>query len=655
MLTQSKIIVYWDKISTTMNIRFSIKQLIPAMILLCCMLHAATVAAEKDYAIALIPAALLEDANDVIRSEEMQFDVRAPGQATLRYQLVVSIFNDKSHYFSFPVFYNKSKKVNDLEAAIFDAAGNLVRKIKKEEIRDISTISDFSIYEDNRTKLIEFPETGFPYTVRIAYELDFDDIQTYPAWHIQQYGTAVENAAFTIKMPADISLYYKAENTRIQPSVSFESGKKVYRWSVNSLKAFLQEENAPAQKEIFPAIFVSPQDFETNGYHGSMTTWKDFGKFIYELNRGREKLSPTMVVAVHNITASCQSTADKIQSLYRYLQEHMRYVSVQLGIGGWQTYDANYVESNQYGDCKALTYFMKGMLMEAGIKAYPVLIDADDEDYYEPKEEFVYPGFNHVILYIPQEKCWLECTSSSFPANYLGEDNAGKKALLITENGGEIIATPPRNPSDNRQQNAINIELNEDGSARFFWHLEATGSLQETYRYLHTQLSKEDQLKLYQRNISLPNHLNTAWELEVDKDQPHCRLTYGADIPKFASKAGTRLFVPLNAYDTYDNVPPVAEKRHQPVVRENGYIESDSVVIALPEGYTVESIPKAVIDLDTEMGSYHVTIVPAPGQLIYRRQLSIKPFRLPAERYPEWRDFCRQLAQFDSMKVVLKK
>ena len=102
----------------------------------------------------------------------------------------------------------------------------------------------------------------------------------------------------------------------------------------------------------------------------------DYGILMNRLYEGRDILTPEVKSEIRALTANATSDTEKVHIVYDYLQKNTRYVSVQLGIGGWQPFDAEYVYENKYGDCKALTWFMKSMLETIGIKSYPALVSA---------------------------------------------------------------------------------------------------------------------------------------------------------------------------------------------------------------------------------------------------------------------------------------
>ena len=96
-----------------------------------------------------------------------------------------------------------------------------------------------------------------------------------------------------------------------------------------------------------------------------MNTWEGFGKFISELLKGRDVLPDDIKVKVHQLTDQLKDDKQKVYVLYDFLQKNTRYISIQLGIGGWQPFDAKYVAAKRYGDCKALSNYMVALLKES--------------------------------------------------------------------------------------------------------------------------------------------------------------------------------------------------------------------------------------------------------------------------------------------------
>lgn len=102
------------------------------------------------------------------------------------------------------------------------------------------------------------------------------------------------------------------------------------------------------------------------------------------------------------------------------MQEQKCYVSVQLGIGGWQLFLVDYVEEYGYGDCKVLSNYMKVVLVEIGIESYLVIIQVSGYYFYEVEDDFVDLVFNYVIFYVLEEDMWFECMSFVNLVGYLG-------------------------------------------------------------------------------------------------------------------------------------------------------------------------------------------------------------------------------------------
>lgn len=607
-----------------------------------------------DYSALTIPDTMIKNANEVVRDEVQIFKVKSNKEGSYYYKKTVTILNKSSNANILAVHYDKQSKVGKIQAAIYDAIGKLVRKVDKSEIQDISAISSFSIYEDDRVKYIEINYPTYPFTVEFEYEIAEKGISycMYPDWQIQKYYSAVQQSTFVIDMPAELKLHYRALNTDIKPQIDNAAGRVVYTWKASNKPAVRREPLGPEVGSVLPILLTAPDQFQIDNYEGSMATWKEYGAFIDKLYEGRDQLPPDMADWVKKITAEATTNKEKINTLYQFMQKNMRYVSVQLGIGGWQPFDAEFVSTKKYGDCKALSNFMKAALKEVGIKAYPALIYAG-QPFLEVQPGFTKPLFNHVILNIPSENYWLECTSQIDPPNYLGSQTADHYALLITENGGELIRTPKLTPADNTEDHRVVVTLSTDGSAELKVNSLYRGNRQEILRYLCVDNTSKEFREWLAEETSLPAFDLKDLVTKASPDHPECTLQARFQTQRYSAKAGKRLFVPLNSLYPKSDIPPAQETRSQPVVLDEPFSVTDSITLLLPQGYRIENIPADHADLHTDYANYHLQITQEANQVTLVRHFELQATQLPPTAYEDYRNFSREVAKMETMKMVL--
>ncbi|MFK7806561.1 MAG: DUF3857 domain-containing transglutaminase family protein [Saprospiraceae bacterium] len=606
-----------------------------------------------EYDVALIPKELLENAHTIIRTEEYKIEIPTYDKIIETKRKVFTILNEKSSADHLFLHYNSFSKINKLEARIYDSSGKLVREIKKKEFTDQSAVSSISIYEDSRMKWLDFNHPSYPFTVEISYKKTTNKYMYYPTWSIQQYGVSVEKASLEIITNDVENLNYTTLNIDLNPTKKTKEESTSLKWQVENKPAILKVGYTLSSYEILPTVLLTPKNFKLEKYKGDMSSWKSFGQFINQLNDGRDVLSDKMKKKVQELTSAVTTDQEKIDILYKYLQENTRYINVSIGIGGWQTFDSDYVEKNKYGDCKALTHFMKGMLAAVDITAYPVYIGAGRDDALV-NEEFVYPYFNHVFLNVPSEDYWLECTSSYNPPNYIGDWNANRRAMRVTEQGGELIKTPAFSPEESKEYNKATITLSEKGDAEITNHIQLTGPKQERLRYLSFETTEEEIKEDFLENCGLPTVHIKSYDVKPLLEKPEVQIDYNITAKKYAVKGGKRFFVPLNAINPFSSVPTKKE-RVRPVVVRQGYVMEDEHTLILPEGYEVESMPDEKVLIESEFGTYQLEIVVSNSELKYSRTLKILPVQLPASSYEAFRDFRKKVAAYDNAKLVLVK
>ena len=610
--------------------------------------------AAQSFPVSAIPDSLLAGAREVVREESLQFIARSDREGRILYRKVVTLLNKDSEAGQIEVHYDADTRVQRFEARIYDAAGQLVRKAERGEIKDFAAVDGFSIYLDSRYKLLELSHRQYPYTIEYEYELMAKGMYfiNFPHWQIQRYGESVEQGSLSISLPPEIPLHYQALNIELEPTIEQASGATTYTWVVRGLKAVSPEPYRPPASAVLPGLLTAAGRFRIGAYEGGMSNWADFGAFIGRLYAGRDALPPSLAAELRALTADAASNAEKIKRLYRYLQRNMRYVSVQLGIGGWQPFDAAYVAQNKYGDCKALSNFMKAMLKEVGIESYPVLIYNGDLRY-EVQEDFAISAFNHAILHVPEEDTWLECTSTEYPPGYIGRGNAGRNVLLVTEQGGRLARTPELEPADNLTSSRTAIAVQADGSAKVTASIYTRNAAHESYRYAAAAWPQDELERWWVRNSSLPSLRLESLRISASAELPEARVEYQGSLPGYASRTSKRLFVPLNLVNPAEAPPRKLENRRHPVVIDDNFTQVDTIILHLPEDFQVESLPAGVFELEEAFGSYRSEVALGLGQAIFIRHFQLRPSRLPAEQYEHFRRFLVEVHKADRAVAVL--
>jgi hypothetical protein len=597
-------------------------------------------------------------ADAVTRRQSTTLEIKDTKKAVMKETRAVTIFSKKEEDEGVLVlWYNDNYSIEDLEGTLYDANGKKVKELDDDDIKDYSILEGASFHTDARRKIASLYHNEFPYTVEYTYEIKLNGSLNWPSWYAQPSRFPIEQSSLTVICPDDYTLRYWCNDSSVHPVVTKDGSDNIYQWSASHRKGIEEDAIGRSMFDVTTVVEIAPTDFQMDDYKGSMTTWKEFGLWNYRLYRDRMQLTPD---AAHDITAHLQSGMDTlamIKTLYEYMQSKTRYVSIQLGIGGWQPFDASYVHTHGYGDCKALSNYMCTILKYAGITAYPVIIHAGSNPD-RMITEFPSNQFNHVIVCVPQPKdsVWLECTSSSMPFGRLSDFTEDRDALLITAKGGIVVHTPFTTAEQNLQRRTAHVSILANGNAQ----AEITTTLYENqqvdYQSALIDKSPKDREEWLMKRMEMPKVTLLSCSFEgLENHSPEITVSLSAQCSRYASVNGTRIFFNPNLLEKRTSLPPAVEKRLAPVRFEYPYVDKDSIVFSLPANYQLESIPHET-NSDAPFASYSIKILPmADTAIVYVRRMEIKQSTIPAEQYNEYRNFISDIVKADRAQVVLKK
>jgi hypothetical protein len=610
---------------------------------------------ENIYAAANIPQELLKGAYAVVRKYDVRFNVTDIGTAFQEEHKIITILNEQGRYLSTPAFQydNEFSFIEDIEAAIYDAAGKIIRKVKKKDIEDFKPF-EMSV-DDNRIKKINFPYTTYPYTIEYTVKTKNKGSMFYPTFEPQNDNeVSVEDANLTIILPTGSNLRYKEFNIKDRAEIS----DNTYKWRFSSIKTF-RNEGFSTYWNHFPQIITAPTDFKMGEYKGDMRTWQSFGDFLFKLGEGRQVLDEPTKKFIREMVADCKSDVCKVEKIYAHLQNTTRYFSIQLGIGGWQTIAANDVNRRKYGDCKALSNYMVAMLEAVNIRAHSVLIKAGSESRNKTQyPDFANAQFNHMIACVPMPKdtLWLECTSQTESCGFLGEFTSDRPALLITPEGGKLVRTPKYNEDVNFIKRNAAIKLDSLGKATVEADIKYSGIKQDLALYL-ARMGADARKKIVSELLELDNATVSNLTFEQHSGRiPTVTQKIALTVEPFASKSGKRLFLPINIFSKWTKTPVSDEARTLEVqAHDYSFMEQDSVLFELPNGYKLETKPVS-ISLSSDFGSFEMSVTEkSPSEYIFYRKLILNDSIQPKEKFNDLAEFLKKVSKADKTKLVLVK
>lgn len=615
-------------------------------------------AANDPYAVASIPDSLLKGANVVKRMENMQFTIISTDQSVLRYKYALTILNENGdRYAHLTEWYDKLRQISSIEGSLYDKDGKLLKKLKQKEILDLSAVDDISLIDDNRRKAHSFYHKVYPYTVEYEVEIKYNNTFSIPSWFPQEYEhQAVEESRYTVSVPSDYQIRYRMHNYKGEPVQTTEKNRKVYTWQAKGMLPIEKEFASPRWHELTTVVSLAPTEFEIEGYKGNMSTWKEFGLFFNNLKKDRDKLPDPVRQAVQKLTAGVKDDKEKVKALYNYLQQNTRYISIQLGLGGWQPYNAAYVAQKGYGDCKALSNYMYSLLKEAGIKSNYALIKAGEGDDLV-MDDFPTNQFNHAILCVPfpKDTMWLECTSQSAPAGYMGNFTGNRKALLIDEEGGTVVPTMRYGLKENIQKRTVKATLNEQGTlqARVLTNYKAIQ--QDNLSGMIENLSNEKVKEVLNEELGLSSYQVNGFKYNQKKDAlPEIIEELDLTVNSFATVSGKRLFITPNLLNKASTKLTEDQERKYFIEIKLEYKDIDSIEITIPDGYRVESIAQDV-SLQSKFGTYSATMKLENNKLIYIRTREQYAGKHPAKDYGELAKYFNAIHKADRNRIVFVK
>ncbi|WP_420575674.1 transglutaminase domain-containing protein [Ekhidna sp.] len=595
-----------------------------------------------------------QKAHAQVLKNETRITIDNEGVKTTQRKVRIRINNKESNWLShIEVRHDPKQTFSFNYAQIIDSNGKVVRKLKKKELITRNDFPYQAFHQDDLITEFDLYWNSYPYQIEYSYEVTEEEFLYVTWWTpIIYYSVPVTNAALEVIIPKGYNIQVYKSGDVLFEETQIDQTRKL-SWQASASKQPENEIFMPPSNSLIPRVVIVPNNF-TYGVGGNTDSWSAFGTWLSELNRGTDNLPYSEKEIVQEMIDGIHNEKEIIRVLYHYLQDHTRYINVAIDVGGLKSYSASYVCTNKYGDCKALTTYMKGLLKVAGIESHYTIIDAN-KNIENIETSIPSQQFNHVILTVPLQKdtVWLENTSNSLPFNYLGTFTQNRYALAVDSSNSKLIKTPRLKPEDVLIERIYSFSSDAENNWKSDIKIRLRGESFEDFRYYNVNGSNKELNGLIKRVVDLGDFKMKDWESNHHRDSSNVTITTSGEIGDPTRNIGhmnviTPLMIRLPDFEE-------PKKRDFDVKINYPIYLIDSVKyelknlnekkIQLPEGQSI----------DSEYGEYSSHFEIKNKYILITERFLLKANHIPVKDYEKFYSFIQSIIEYKKTCAIIIK
>jgi hypothetical protein len=578
----------------------------------------------------------------------------------------------REHGTVFVPFTSPREKVTGLHGWCIPAQGKDY-EVKDKEAMEISLpkVDGSELISDVKAKVVRIPAPDPGNIVGYEYELEEQPLLLQEGWYFQG-DIPVREGLYSLQLPAGWE--YKAawlNHPEVKPS---QTGNNQWQWTVSDVKALREEQDMPPMRGVEGKMIVylfPPGGPASKGF----ASWQEMGNWYRGLTTGRRDASPEIRQRVAQLTAANTTPVDKMRALAQFVQRDIRYVAIELGIGGVQPHPAADIFAHRYGDCKDKATLMGSMLHEIGVDSYYVVINSERGSITPDMP--AHDGFNHVILAVklpdgPSDPSlvstmqhpklgrilFFDPTNELTPFGEIGGYLQANYGLLVTPDGGELVELPQQPPPMNGIRRTAKVILDPTGKLAGNVEEVRVGdrawSERGALRSVTTEAGKVKPIESLLAGSLSNFRITKASIINLQQTNQPFGFNYSFEAQNYAKSAGDLLLVRPRVIGVKSSgILETKEPRQFPIEFSGPVRDTDIFEITLPPGYEVDDVPPPV-DADFSFASYHSRTEIKGNVLGYTRTFEVKELSVPVSKAQELKKFYRIIASDERNTAVLK-
>jgi len=552
-------------------------------------------------------------------------------------------------------------KVVSMQSWSISPAGRVVQSEKK-DINTQGAFANFELFSDARVKYVNIP--GAEEGSLVGFEIVREGRLPIQGQQFAMEDTIpIKQAEVHVSVPSGSLRWFVNHPDRVQV-VSQSPTAATFR-SLDR-PAIAEEEDAPPWQSVAAIVTVN---YDPAGA-AAIQSWQDAGRADFRLNADAEKSNADILAEVDKLTAGQSDLLAKLDAVYSFVSREVRYVAVEIGIGGYQPHAAADVFRYKYGDCKDKATLLLTMLDHVALRGHAALVGTRRDVEADPKVPTL-TTFDHMIValpippelraavagfpaYDPQTQIlWIDPTSEYAPLGQLPPMDQGVFALVVSADRGELLRIPESAPESNGVDYAVRVRLAPDGTGSADVQMKYEGAFNASRHAFYRNRSIEEMRRAFETRVATyvtqaSFQKASAAGTEDNRQQIVENVSFGGNFAT-ATTGDSWFFQPL--FLSGMNVPELGVRpRHLPLELGTPFRLKGEYRLELPAGMRVERLPEKT-SLKSDYGELEIEYSATENVLVANSTLIFMMSRIPAEKYAEFRDFVNSVSRAERLRL----
>ena len=494
--------------------------------------------------------------------------------------------------------------------------------------------------------------------IEYSYTVTSEFLSNFPNWQFQ-YDIPVRWSEYWAMFP-EFFFFEKYMQGYIAPT-SYEIKNKAnsdfqiqaHHWVSKDVPAFKEEPFMTCEDDYVSKInlALSHISFPGQPVREIMGTWSKLNTVLLESESFGKAISGSNFLKkkVEEITTGMTDPQQKTAAIFSYVRNNMEWD----GVKDQYADNLKKVFESKKGTAGDINILLGAMLDKADIPVEMVLLSTRDHGFIR-QEYPMEDQFNYVICTakLGDKRLTLDATDRYLPIGVLPERCLNGAGLIISKTNHGWINLDAKTKS--KTVVSSDLTLKESG--------ELTGKVNYTFDGYDAHRVRKDYFAKGETDYLKQFLEDKSWEIQKSEflnlkeiDQ-NAKQLHELIISEHCTLAGNVIY--LNPYVTSQLKENIFkhEKREYPVDFGSPADRTYMCKIVLPEGYTVDELPKPkIIVLPGNAAKFSYNISQTGNVLNVISMLQINKALFLQDEYPHLREFYNQVVAKQSEQIVLKR